>query len=92
MDDSLDEIFFFRCGHCQRQQWGYYVTARWLAYRKHYLVRDTIVPRVQSKDSPPLHKGLMARSAGGTDRQSGGGGGAGNPTNKNMYPAVNKPS
>ena len=56
MDDSLDEIFFFRCGHCQRQQWGYYVTARWLAYRKHYLVRDTIVPRVQSKDSPPLHK------------------------------------
>ena len=32
--------FVFRCGHFQRQQWVYYVTASWVPYHKHYTIRS----------------------------------------------------
>ena len=48
MDDSFNESFNFRCGHFQRQQCGYYVTASCVPYHEHYLVRDTVILLVQS--------------------------------------------
>ena len=60
---ALTSQFSLRCGHFQKQQWEYYVTASWVPYHKHYQVRDTIIPPVQSKGSPPRTFDLNRLSA-----------------------------
>ena len=49
MDDSFNEVFFSpRCGHFQKRQWEYYLTASWVPYHEQTL-RDTSNPLVRSK-------------------------------------------
>ena len=49
MDDSLELIVFFWCGHVQRQQGEYYVTASWVPYHIDIItLGDTTVPLVWS--------------------------------------------
>ena len=45
--------FKFLCGHFQRQQWEYSVTASRVPHHKHYLIRDTINSLARSKGSLP---------------------------------------
>ena len=39
--------FNFRCSHFQRQQWEYYVTASWVPYHEHYVIRPIPFCRVK---------------------------------------------
>ena len=44
----------FWCGHFQRQQWVYHVTASWVPDHINTItLGDTIIPLVRSKGSPP---------------------------------------
>ena len=45
------------CGLVQRYQWDYYVSALWVPYRKHYLVRDISFPLVWSAVLCPAQGG-----------------------------------
>ena len=70
----------FRCSHFQRQQWEYClpcVTASWVPYLEHYLVRDMINFLVRIKASLPRINDLTRQPAVG-DRQKN--------KNKKRYP------
>ena len=63
MDDSFERILFlFWCGHLQRQQWVYYVTASWAPQPAVvHTLRDTIIPRGWSQRFSAPHERERAR-------------------------------
>ena len=56
--------FAFRCGHVRREQRGYYVTASWVPYHEHYVIRpfplcglNVFHPAQMIKINRQLHEG-----------------------------------
>ena len=68
MDDSFNELFYFPCGHFQRQQWEYYVTASWVYYHEHYEMRS--IPLCGVKILHLLRTNDLTRPPAVTDRKS----------------------
>ena len=65
MDDSVHELIFtFWCGHFQRQQWVYHVTASWVPYRipgTHYVIRSSLLCGVMVLPAQILFRSTASR-------------------------------